>query len=78
MKVTSMMKNLARRIPPVKKETKKREHCKNSAPGSFRSIPATFRAPCSSVTTFPVVLRPVVHPEHLHPAPHHPDVITSS
>ncbi|WP_222599983.1 hypothetical protein, partial [Salmonella enterica] len=53
--------NLARRI------TKKREHCINSAPGSFRSIPATFRAPCSSVTTFPVTLRPV-HPERLHPA----------
>ncbi len=49
--------NLARRIT-------KREHCINSAPGSFA---ATFRAPCSSVTTFPVTLRPV-HPERLHPA----------
>jgi len=37
---------------------KKREHCKNSAPGSFRSIPATIHAPCSSVTTFPEARRP--------------------
>ncbi|WP_170974183.1 hypothetical protein [Citrobacter sp. wls829] len=48
-------------------EIKKGSTVKNSAPGSFRSIPATFSAPCSSMTTFPVVLRSV-HPERLHPA----------
>ncbi|KAA2017095.1 hypothetical protein, partial [Escherichia coli] len=43
-------------------------HCIHSAPGSFRSIPATFVAPCSSLTTFPLALRPIVHPELLLPA----------
>ncbi|WP_206730496.1 hypothetical protein, partial [Escherichia coli] len=54
---------------------KKKKKKKNSItlsppppPGSFRSIPATFVAPCSSLTTFPLALRPIVHPELLLPA----------
>ncbi len=52
--------NLARRIT-------KKGALANELLRFIRSIPATFRAPCSSVTTFPVTLRPVHH-ERLHPA----------
>ncbi|WP_211487481.1 hypothetical protein, partial [Escherichia coli] len=53
------------------KKKKKKKKCAVSPPappGSFRSIPATFVAPCSSLTTFPLALRPIVHPELLLPA----------
>ncbi|HCD1255066.1 TPA: hypothetical protein JD854_RS08330 [Citrobacter amalonaticus] len=38
MKVTSMMKNLARRIPPVKKETKKGSTVKTVLPVRFAAF----------------------------------------
>ncbi|WP_220384678.1 hypothetical protein, partial [Klebsiella pneumoniae] len=56
-KATSIRKTAAK-----DSRNKKREHCIHSAPGSFRSIPTTFVAHCSSLTTFPLALRPIVHP----------------
>ncbi|WP_206730377.1 hypothetical protein, partial [Escherichia coli] len=51
-----------------KKKKKKGASSLRGRLGSFRSIPATFVAPCSSLTTFPLALRPIVHPELLLPA----------